>query len=88
VLKAGDIFGEYSTLSNKPCTATVKARTPLEVFTLHRSAFLEIIKEDTQVALSLEAISKQRLDETLLHMSYFQLIQDLGDLPSKLSKTS
>jgi CRP-like cAMP-binding protein len=88
VLKAGDIFGEYSTLSNRPCTATVKARTPLEVFTLHRSAFLEIIKEDTQVALSLEATSKERLDETLLHMSYFQLIQDLGDLSSKLSKKS
>jgi len=77
ILKAGDIFGEYSALSNKPCTATVMARTALEVITLHRSAFVDIIKGDTQVARILEEIRKERLDETLLHMTYFQLIHDL-----------
>jgi len=80
VLKVGDIFGEYSALSNRPCTATVTARTPLEVLTLQRSAFVEIIKRDKQVARILEEIRKERLDETLLQMSYFQLIQDL-DVP-------
>lgn len=77
VLKVGDIFGEYSALSNKPCTATVMARTDLEVLTLHRSSFVDIIKGDAQAARILEEIRKERLDETLLHMTYFQLIQDL-----------
>ena len=77
LLKTGDIFGEYSTLSNRPCTATVMARTPLEVFTLPRTAFVEIIKQDRNVAQMLEEIRKQRIDETLLNMSYFQVIQDL-----------
>jgi len=79
ILKAGDIFGEYSALSNKPCTATVMARNDLEVITLHRSAFVDIIKGDKQVAGMLEEIKKERLDETLLHMTYFQLIHDLEE---------
>ena len=79
VLKVGDIFGEYSVLSNKPCTATVTARVPLEVLTLNRSSFVEIIKQDTQVAQILEEIREERLDKTMLHMSYFQLIPDLRE---------
>ncbi len=73
-LKIGDIFGEYSALSNKPCTATVMARVPLEVLTLKRSAFMAIIQDDKQVAQILKEIQEERLDESLLHMSYFQLI--------------
>jgi CRP-like cAMP-binding protein len=77
-LKVGDIFGEYSALANRPCTATVMARTPLEVLTLHKGGFAEIIKEDKEVARILDEIQKERLDETLLRMTYFQLIQDMG----------
>lgn len=77
ILKAGDIFGEYSALANKPCTATVMSRTPMEVLTLQRGAFAEIVKEDTQVAQILEEIRKERLDVPLLRMNYFHLVQDL-----------
>jgi len=55
------------------------ARVPLEVLTLHRSDFVEIIKKDKQVAQILEEIREERLDETLLYMSYFQLIPDLRE---------
>ena len=79
VFKVGDIFGEYSALLNKPCTATVMAKSPLEVLTLYRPAFVEIIKKDSQVVEILEEIRKERLDETLLHMSYFQLVEDLRE---------
>ncbi|MFC1822921.1 cyclic nucleotide-binding domain-containing protein [Thermodesulfobacteriota bacterium] len=79
VLKVGDIFGEYSALVNKPCTATVLARTPLEVLTLPRSAFVEIIKQDAEVAQVLEKIRKERLDDPLLQMSYFQVIHELAE---------
>ncbi len=77
-LKVGDIFGEYSALANKPCTATVMASTPMEVLTLQRSDFAEIIRGDSEAARILEEIRKERLDETLLQMSYFQLIEDMG----------
>lgn len=79
VLKVGDIFGEYSTLSSRPCTATVMARSPLDVLSLHRTDFMSIMKEDTQMTQILEQISQERIDESLLHMSYFQLIHDLRD---------
>ncbi len=80
ILKIGDIFGEYTALSKKLCTATVMSRIPLEVLTLKRSVFLDIIKEDKQVAQILKEIQEERLDESLVHMSYFQLIQELGEV--------
>jgi hypothetical protein len=55
------------------------SRIPLEVLTLKRSVFLDIIKEDKQVAQILKEIQEERLDESLVHMSYFQLIQELGE---------
>lgn len=79
VLKVGDIFGEYSVLTNRACTATVAAKTDLDVLTLLRSSFVEIMRKDAEVARVLEEIEKERLDETLLHMSYFQTVQDLAD---------
>jgi len=80
ILKIGDIFGEYTALSKKLCTATVMSRIPLEVLTLKRSVFLDIIKKDKQVARILKEIQEERFDESLVHMSYFQLIQELGEV--------
>ncbi len=77
VLKTGDIFGEYSALSSKPCTATVMARTPLDVLSLHRTDFVDIIAEDIQTAQILEEIGEERVNESLLQMSFFHLIEDL-----------
>lgn len=78
VLKIGDIFGEYSALLNKPCMATVMAKTSLEVFTLKRDIFLEMVSKDSTMAQMLEELGGQRLQETMVHMPYFQLIQELG----------
>jgi CRP-like cAMP-binding protein len=78
-LKVGDIFGEYSALTNKPCTATVMARTPLELLTLQKKDFAEIIKEDKEAARILDEIQKERMGQPLLRMSYFQLIQEMGE---------
>ena len=78
VLKAGDIFGEYSALLDLPCTATVTARTDLEVLTLTRSAFMKIVRDYPETARVLEEIGRERLDSTLLHMPYFRLIQEPG----------
>ena len=78
VLKIGDIFGEYSALLNKPCMATVMAKTSLEVFTLKRDVFVEMVSKDSRMAKILEELGGQRLQETMVHMPYFQLIQELG----------
>lgn len=79
LLKIGDIFGEYSALSNSPCTATVAAKTELEVFTLERNSFLEIIKRNAVVSDLLKEIGESRMDDAVIQMPYFQLIQDLAD---------
>jgi cAMP-dependent protein kinase regulator len=78
LLKAGDIFGEYSALLDMPCTATVTARTDLEVLTLTSSAFMKIVEDYPETARVLEEIGRERLDRTLLHMPYFRLIQEPG----------
>lgn len=76
VLRTGDIFGEYSALSNMPCTATVMARSALTVYMLPRDAFMEVIRNDSEAARILKEISKQRLSEVHLQMPYFQLFHD------------
>ena len=76
VLKVGDVFGEYSVISKQPCTATVMPKSELEVIILQRSDFLKIVKKDRQAIKVLEELSKERLDESLLHMSYFKFIKE------------
>jgi len=58
--------------------ATVMAKTSLEVFTLKRDIFLEMVSKDSTMAQMLEELGGQRLQETMVHMPYFQLIQELG----------
>jgi len=76
VLKVGDVFGEYSVISKEPCTATVMPKSELEVILLQRSDFLEIIRKDRVALKVLEELSQERLDESLLHMSYFKYIKE------------
>jgi CRP-like cAMP-binding protein len=75
-LKVGDVFGEYSVILKKPCMATVMPKSELEVIILQRSDFLKIIKKDDQAINVLEELSKERLDKSLLHMSYFKYIKE------------
>jgi len=77
ILRVGDIFGEYSAISGKPCTATVMARTPLQLLTSGKSALVEIIRDDPELLQKLEGLKTERFGDTLQHMSYFQYIQDL-----------
>jgi len=53
------------------------ARTPLDVLSLHRTDFVDIIAEDIQTAQILEEIGEERVNESLLQMSFFHLIEDL-----------
>ena len=51
-LKDGDYFGEFALLTEGPRTATVRAATPIEVFSLSRQDFLNLVEQEP----SLQAI--------------------------------
>jgi anion transporter len=61
VLGAGEAFGEMALLNNIPRTATIKAETDCEVLRLERSVFLELVRDQPAVALSIAATLSRRL---------------------------
>jgi anion transporter len=60
-LHAGEPFGEMALLTNSPRTATIKAETDCEVLRLDRSSFLDLVREQPSVALSIAATLSRRL---------------------------
>lgn len=62
VLGEGQYFGEIALLHDVPRTATIAAKTKLEVFVLERAAFLDLIFRNVDTALELEEVSAQRLE--------------------------
>jgi anion transporter len=61
ILHAGEPFGEMALLTNSPRTATIKAETDCEVLRLDRSSFLDLVREQPSVALSIAATLSRRL---------------------------
>src|SRR6478609_1525141 len=61
VLHAGEPFGEMALLTNSPRTATIKAEADCEVLRLDRSSFLDLVREQPSVALSIAATLSRRL---------------------------
>jgi CRP-like cAMP-binding protein len=43
ILKAGDYFGELALLYDVPRTATARARTPLQLYSLNKPDFQELL---------------------------------------------
>jgi CRP-like cAMP-binding protein len=60
-LQAGEPFGEMALLTNSPRTATIKAETDCEVLRLDRNSFLDLVREQPSVALSIAATLSRRL---------------------------
>jgi ATP-binding cassette subfamily B protein len=46
VVKEGDYFGELALLTGRPRSATVRANGPVEVLTLERSVFLDLVQSE------------------------------------------
>jgi anion transporter len=64
ILHAGEPFGEMALLTNSTRTATIKAETDCEVLRLDRSSFLDLVREQPGVALSIAATLSRRLAGT------------------------
>ena len=61
VLTTGDCFGEIALLRNTPRTATIRARTPLRLFALERSAFLLAVSGFSASAREADTLLRDRL---------------------------
>lgn len=59
-LKDGDFFGEIGILTSVRRTATVRAKTPCDLFVLDKSAFSRVLQDHPQFADEITQIAKQR----------------------------
>jgi MFS family permease len=62
-LSTGDGFGEIALLSDRPRTASVIAREPLEVFRLPRADFLEAVTGSAHAVVAADELVSKRLTE-------------------------
>ena len=61
ILEPGDFFGEMALLDDEPRSATVVATEPLELVTIWRSDFLQILAENFDITKKVLAEISQRL---------------------------
>lgn len=63
--KKGDFFGEMGIFDNAPRSATVTARTPVTAITLHRKDLLELLRQESQIAVKLLWALNRELNERI-----------------------
>ncbi|HAC65661.1 MAG TPA: protein kinase [Cyanothece sp. UBA12306] len=61
VLGAGEIFGEMSLLTGEPRSATVIARTPMELYQLNEENFAQVLTRSPHLACALSRTLARRL---------------------------
>ncbi|MBI4506562.1 MAG: cyclic nucleotide-binding domain-containing protein [Chloroflexi bacterium] len=64
-LGPGEFFGEIGLLMRSPRTATVRARTPVEVLAMHGGTFQGIMNSSQRTAQEVAQIAQQRLGQQL-----------------------
>lgn len=63
--KKGDFFGEMGIFDNAPRSATVVAKTPVVAITLHRKDLLELLRQESQIAVKLLWALNRELNERI-----------------------
>jgi NADH dehydrogenase len=66
LLRAGDVFGEQALLSDRPRSATVRARTPLDVVAVSRDAFHELLGRLPGLGAAMDGLTRERSQPVLL----------------------
>lgn len=65
ILQSGEPFGEMALLTNSPRTATIAADADCEVLRLERASFMDLVRQQPSVALSIAATLSRRLARML-----------------------
>jgi cytochrome P450/CRP-like cAMP-binding protein len=68
-LRAGDYFGEIGLLQNVRRTATVRAATPVEVLTMDRDTFMDLVAESDLTSAEIGALVRRRVMSTHLALA-------------------
>lgn len=63
-LRAGDSFGELTLLDGKPRSATIRARTDLELYRIRAWDFHSLVRSEPAIALGLLKVLAGRLRDT------------------------
>jgi glucose-6-phosphate 1-dehydrogenase len=64
-LRDGDCFGEVAILLSEPRNATVRAKTPCDLFVLDKSDFSRILQDHLQFAQAIKQIALERYNKTV-----------------------
>jgi CRP-like cAMP-binding protein len=65
VLRPGDHFGEMALLYDIPRTATIRAREPVQLYSLNKEDFNELLLSEPALREQIERIMKQRAQKRL-----------------------
>jgi len=60
VLSDGDIFGEVGVLLSTPRNATVRARTPIDLYVLSKTDFSRILRDNPNFANAVQLVARER----------------------------
>lgn len=62
-LKAGEYFGEFALLHDKPRGATVRCVTAMDVISMHKADFKDLIATLPDMRSEIDAVSEKRFEE-------------------------
>lgn len=80
ILGPGDFFGEMALLENQPRSATVIATEPLELLTIWRSDFLQLLSENFSITRKVLAELSHRLRDASLRIESLATMDVYGRL--------
>jgi len=85
--KKGDFFGEMGIFDNAPRSATVTAKSAVTSITLHRKDLLELLRQESQIAVKLLWALNRELNERIRKSSEDVANRAGGTPPVKVEKT-
>lgn len=79
VLRKGDAFGEHSAIQGAKCTASVRAKEPLELMSIHREMLLKCIDKYDAFKTRLHLLETQRQQENTLFVKWNSRLKEVRE---------